>query len=241
MKLQSHGTCISQHHTNARPIRPIRPVSVKKGVSTACRYSLKYCLKHWPGAWPSYRLPGPMAVVVQCATAAVVHRSVVVPAGTLVRAQIIADKPKTDHQSQPEPVSTTSSSSSSEAGTSACPFLNALNPPVVMVPWHKRLEQITKPVEFQRMILDDAVKQGDSMVALEKTAGFLDAYVPATGDAVKTIFGGEAGTEPIVRQSSVPSFGKSSHRAKPAAAAGPALLAFLVCLEQQSSQSSPSV
>lgn len=145
------------------------------------------------------------------------------PAGTLVRAQIIADKPKTDLQSQPEPVSTTSSS---EAGTSACPFLNALNPPVVKVPWHKRLEQITKPVEFQRMILDDAVKQGDSMVALEKTAGFLDAYVPATGDAVKTIFGGEAGTDPIVRQSSVPSFGKSSHRSKPAAAAGPALLAF---------------
>lgn len=73
------------------------------------------------------------------------------------------------------------------------------------MPWHQRLDQITKPYEFQQMLLDDAIRDGHRMVQIGKDIGFSDAYMPATGDAVKAVFAGEAGTDAIVKQSSIPS------------------------------------
>lgn len=75
------------------------------------------------------------------------------------------------------------------------------------MPWHQRLGQITKPYEFQQMLLDDAIRDGHRMVQIGKDIGFADAYMPATGEAVKTVFAGEAGTDPIIKQSSIPSMG----------------------------------
>jgi hypothetical protein len=126
----------------------------------------------------------------------------------VIRAQIIADKPAAQ-EVQPGPsVSITSSSSSTEASAAGCPFLNSLTPPEVHIPWLKRLGQITKPDEFQKTLLTDAMKQGHRMVAVKKDIGFSDAYMVGTGDAVKTVFAGEAGANPPIRQSSLPSFGK---------------------------------
>jgi hypothetical protein len=129
-----------------------------------------------------------------------------------VRAQIIADKP-TAQDVTPESVSSLSPSSSEqqELSTSAggCPFLNALaDPPEVSIPWYKRLHQITKPTEFQKLLLDDAMAEGHRMVALRKDVGFADAYVLGSGDMVRTAFAGEAGLDPITKQSSIPSFGE---------------------------------
>jgi hypothetical protein len=125
--------------------------------------------------------------------------------GLYVRSQIIADKP-TVQEGQPEAFGSTSSSP--QPSTSGCPFLQAINPPEVKVPWRQRLDQITKPYEFQQMLLDDAIRDGHRMVQIGKDIGFSDAYMPATGDAVKAVFAGEAGTDAIVKQSSIPSMGE---------------------------------
>lgn len=124
-----------------------------------------------------------------------------------MRAQIIADKP-TVQEVQPEaPIST--SSSIPEASTAAgCPFLNSLTPPEVHVPWLKRLGQITQPTEFQKTLLTEAMEQGHRMVAINKDIGFSDAYMIGNGDAVKAVFQGEAGSNPTIKQSSLPSFGE---------------------------------
>ena len=86
-------------------------------------------------------------------------------AAVLVRAQIIADKPSAVQNPEPQPAS------SSSISPSSCPFLNALDPPVVKVPWHKRFMQLFKPYEFQTMLLQDAVHAGSTMVAVDKTVG----------------------------------------------------------------------
>jgi hypothetical protein len=132
--------------------------------------------------------------------------------GLTVRAQILADKPTVQpEQPEQQPRSIQASSSSTPdapPSTSGCPFLAAVNPPVVRIPWLTRLQQLTKPYEFQQLLLDDALKEGHKMVALDKTFGFADAYMPASGEAVKTVFAGEAGTDPIIKQSSLPSMGE---------------------------------
>lgn len=143
-----------------------------------------------------------------------------------MRAQIIADKPTVqDFQPEsvaatPSPVPTPVPSSSSEqqqqaeqpSSSSSCPFLNAVaaaqDPPLVHIPWMKRLEQITKPTEFQQLLLDGPEAEGHRMVALGKTFGFSDAYMLGTGDAVRAAFAGESGADPITKQSSIPSFGE---------------------------------
>lgn len=101
-----------------------------------------------------------------------------------------------------------SSTAAEPPSTSGCPFLAAVNPPEVRIPWHTRLQQLTKPYEFQQLLLDDALKEGHKMVAIDKTVGFADAYMPASGDAVKAVFAGEAGTDPITQQPSIPSMGE---------------------------------
>jgi hypothetical protein len=126
-----------------------------------------------------------------------------------VKAQIIADKPPAPEM-QPEP--SISTSSSPEASTAGCPFLNSLTPPEVHVPWLKRLAQITQPEEWQNTLLGEAMKQGHRMAAVNKDIGFSDAYMVGTGDAVKTVFAGEAGSDPMTRQSSLPSFGELAHK-----------------------------
>lgn len=126
--------------------------------------------------------------------------------GLAVRAQIVADKPTVQPEQQQQP--DIKSSTAEPPSTSGCPFLAAVNPPEVRIPWHTRLQQLTKPYEFQQLLLDDALKKGHKMVSIDKTVGFSDAYMPASGDAVKAVFAGEAGTDPIIQQPSIPSMGE---------------------------------
>lgn len=137
--------------------------------------------------------------------------------GLALKAQILADKPTAQvppqqpagHSSSVNPHDNlTIAAAAAPVSTSGCPFLNAVNPPLIKVPWHQRFKQLFKPHEFQRMVLDDAIKAGDSMVALDRKPGFMDAYVVGTGDGVKTVFAGEAGTEAITAQSGLPFFCK---------------------------------
>lgn len=141
----------------------------------------------------------------------------------VVRAQIIADKPAAAVQPDHAQASSLGHAAGAEASTAqysdsttpspaaggSCPFLNALNPPEVPIKWHQRLWQLTKPYEFQQLLLDQAVQEGNSMVAVSKGFGFSDAYMTASGDAVKAVFAGEAGSDPIVHQSRIPSFGEA--------------------------------
>ncbi len=114
----------------------------------------------------------------------------------LVRAKLAADKP-TEQSNHDQPA--TKNASSSAGPGSSCPFLNAINatPPEVHIPWYKRLQQYSNPWEFQQLVLDDVVAQGHQIAALTKTMGFTDAFMPASGDAVRTVFAGEAGSDPI--------------------------------------------
>jgi len=67
--------------------------------------------------------------------------------------------------------------------------------------------QITAPFKLQSMVLDDAVQDGHSMVQLQKQLAFEDAFVPASGAAVRAVLAGDGGSEPTSGPSLVPFFG----------------------------------
>lgn len=92
--------------------------------------------------------------------------------------------------------------------TTSCRFLQAMQePPLVTIPWWQRVWQITAPFKLQSMVLDDAVQDGHSMVQLQKQLAFEDAFVPASGAAVRAVLAGDGGSEPTSGPSLVPFFG----------------------------------
>ena len=105
-----------------------------------------------------------------------------------------------------DPSSATTTSSSSSSG---CPFLQAMQPPLVNLPWWQRVWQITQPYRFQRLVLHEAVGSGGhSVAALDAAPGFESAYVPGTGAAVRGVLAGDGGSEPCTGPALVPFFGE---------------------------------